>query len=418
MGRYTILVVGLLAILPGCNATATHSESKALAKTRFDQQKANMKYLLALEKFDYGQIDQAKQSVQEAIGLYPDSPEYYLLLAKIYIEQGALARAKKALRYIAFEAQPQAPYFYVAGLLSERYGNIEEACEHYKRATELDQLEIMHLLAYAELLAHVERHDEALKLINEHLKDFDGDARLYALSGEILQLTNRHGEAAIAFTRALALYPEDDMLREAQAMSLFRSGEYARAIPALRELCDIKSRDAPSHVLHALARCYMEVGQLQTAETCLRTIIRSNPEDGLAWLGLARCRIAMQDYPQALKSARRAVQLGLRNTAARLTLGYIYVQQENWIAARETLESAVRQDPAAPLWQAPLRRDALCLLGHIEDETGQALRAIEYYRQAMEMDPLDVSAGQLFEFASRAYMEDMEISIDLSPAGR
>ena len=130
--RHPVCVVGIIMLLAagGCGLPNRQQEAKAAAKKRFNHQKAKIKYVLGLEQFENGLIDNAAKSIQEAISIYDQDSEHFILLARIYIEQGKLAKAAEALRFISNKGPPLAEVSYVSGLLAERYGRMEEALVH------------------------------------------------------------------------------------------------------------------------------------------------------------------------------------------------------------------------------------------------------------------------------------------------
>ena len=101
MRNMNILIIGICVLLGGCNTGPPQKEARQLAEKRFSHQKAKIKYLLAFEQFENGQTDKARASVSEAIGLYPDDPAYFLLLAKVFLEKGELSKARQILYRMA-----------------------------------------------------------------------------------------------------------------------------------------------------------------------------------------------------------------------------------------------------------------------------------------------------------------------------
>ena len=70
--RHPACVVGITLLLAagGCGLPNRQQEAKAAAKKRFNHQKAKIKYVLGLEQFENGLIDNAAKSIQEAISIY------------------------------------------------------------------------------------------------------------------------------------------------------------------------------------------------------------------------------------------------------------------------------------------------------------------------------------------------------------
>ena len=389
MYRRTLLIPGLCLVLCGCQTGRPQKEERQLAEKRFHHQKAKIKYLLAMDQFQNGQITKAKQSLEEAIVLHADDQQYYLLLAKIYIEQGELAQANHLLDGMAVDAIPSAELCYLSGVVAERYGRLDEAMNHYRQAHELDPRRAGYAMAYGEMLISLNRAEQAWHLIVDCLDDIDDHARLQALMGEALHLLGQYEQSAMAYRRALVEFPDDDSLLESYAMALYRAGRYADAIVPLGRLYAKLRDQAPLYTVKALARSCLEVGQYSTALSYLWDFVRREPEDVQAWLMLARCHVALENLAAAKQAAERATELSPHNGDAQTMLGFVLSRQEDWPAARRALAAAHQADRNDTL--------VLCLLGQLLEENGSLRRAAEYYKRALVAGPDDGLARHLYE---------------------
>lgn len=407
MSRTTMMcsIIGV-CLLAGCQGNGRQEKALQLAKDRFDHSKADLKYLLAADQYKNGQIKHAKQSIQEAIGLDPNAGEYYLLLAKIFIEEGSLSNADKALRTIRELSGATAEHSYVSGILAERFGRQSEALAHYEMAHEMDPLNLDYLMAFGEMLVNVDRLSDALYLVENLLPDFDGHGRLQALKGEILTLLNRYDEAADAFRFAAVQTPNDNKLLESQGLCLYRAGRYAECISVLNILAARQKEDFPVHSLRALAHSYMEIGEHATALVYWDDVTRNHPADYQARIMQARCDIQLGRLESAQRAAIKAVQLAPERPGTQLILGVVYWQRENWINARRALEAAVRVDPTDI--------EALCLLGQVCEAEGQPQRATGYYKRALEQQSDHELARMLLEELQALTLND---GTDTGPAG-
>lgn len=383
------LLVGLVVSLSGCTQPTTHQESRQLAEQRFDHQKAKIKYLLALDQFQNGQIKKAKETIKGAIALHAEDPRYFSLLVKIYLERGELAHARQLLDGMVVEGTPNAEHSYLAGLVAERYDSLEQARSYYREAHELDPRSTAFLMAYGEVLVSLDRPAETAYLIAENLHHTDHHARLQLLNGEALQMLGRHDEAAVAFKRAMIEFPRDQALLESYAMALFRAERFSDAILPLRRLHSEAKVETPLHALKALARACVETGDYRAALTFLRDLADRDPQDVQTWLLLARCDLVLGNLPDATLSAERAVALEPDDAEVQTMLGFVLFSREDWTGARRALAAAFQADSTDVL--------ALCLLGQLLEATGSPRRAAEYYKRALIVDPKDPLVRQLYE---------------------
>ncbi len=387
MTRRIVLCLSAWLLCAGCQSLVPQQQAREEAEQRFNHQKARIKFLLASEQFDHGQITKARETLQEVIGFSDSEPQYYLLLAKIYIEQGELARARELLNALTGTEGGAPESAYLRGLIAERYGNPEEAAEHYRLACEMAPHNADFIMAYGEALIGLNRAAEALTLINQQLEDANDFGRLQMLRAEALQMVGDYAAAAEAYRKAFIEHPHDDSLFESYAMALFWARQYREAVAPLKTLQGRLQQETPLHLLRALATCYLETREPVTALSLVREVTRREPHDAQSWVLYARCMMAVNNAGEARYAAERAARLDPELLDAQLLLGYVLFDQRNWAAAREALDRVIRIDP----------RDvtALCLLGQISETTGGSAEALEFYRRALEVDAADPLAQRL-----------------------
>jgi Tfp pilus assembly protein PilF len=388
MPKTTILIIGICVLLGGCNTGPPQKEARQLAEQRFSHQKAKIKYLLAFEQFENGQIDKARDSASEAIGLNREEPAYFLLLAKIYLEEGELSKAREILSQLGNGETPTAEYSYLSGLVAERYGRLDQAVEFYRDAHEFAPRNTDYLMAYGETLISLDNPEETLYLIEDNIQDTENHARLWALEGDALNMLGRYEEAALAYRRTLVEFRGDDSLLESYAMALFRAQRYADALIPLENLRTELKDQTPLHALEALARCCIETESYARGATYLWEVTRRDPADVEAWRMLTQCSIATEKLSDAKLAAERAVALSPEQPGAHTMLGFVLVQLKEWTEARRVLAAAYQTDPNDVL--------ALCMLGRVLEATGSPQRAAAYYRRALEANPDDELARHFY----------------------
>ncbi len=388
MRNMNILIIGICVLLSGCNTGPPQKEARQIAEKRFSHQKAKIKYLLAFEQFENGQTDKARDSVSEAIGLYPDDPAYFLLLAKVYLEKGKLSKAREILYRMADSESPTAEYSYLSGLVAERYGRLDQALDFYREAHELAPRKTECLMAYGETLISLDHPQEVLYLIEDHIQNTDNHARLWILEGEALNMLGRYEEAALAYRRALVEFQDDRSLLESYAMALFRAQRYANALIPLEKLHTELKDETPLHALEALARSCLETEAHARAATYLWEVTRRDPTDVEAWRMLTQCSLAVNNLSDAKLAAERTVALSPDEPGVHTILGFVLVQLRDWVEARRVLAAAYQADPDDVV--------ALCLLGQMLEETGSPRRAAQYYKRALQVDPDDALARHFF----------------------
>src|SRR4051812_4244384 len=92
-----IVLCGVVAVAgAGCN-TNQNNENKVAAQKQWNAARAAITANLAKEQYENGTFDKARESIDNAIKLYPEAPGMHILSAKIAIEEGRLESADKSL---------------------------------------------------------------------------------------------------------------------------------------------------------------------------------------------------------------------------------------------------------------------------------------------------------------------------------
>lgn len=142
-------------------------------------------------------------------------------------------------------------------------------------------------------------------------------------------------------------------------------------------------------VILSLGNLYYQVGELATAATWYRDILRTNPTDAPALENLAQAQIEMGDWEGAALSLRAAVNVSAYEPSYLKLVDLIDERFPEQSAEIQTiLEAAI-----ANLGQTP---GLLARLGRWYAEEGQLDEAISHYQVAHQIDPDDTAiAGEL-----------------------
>jgi TolB-like protein/Tfp pilus assembly protein PilF len=145
-----------------------------------------------------------------------------------------------------------------------------------------------------------------------------------------------------------------------------------------------------------------------------------DPNYAPAWAWLAQChtrRVAQgldtggRGYAEATAAANRAIALNPDIPEAYVALGTAYAQYElNWSAAREAFNKALARDPN--------NAAALGAMGHLSAATGSPAQAVDYFRRAVQADPLNLLErkylGRALHYARQPAESAMELRAALA----
>ncbi|MHC5026974.1 MAG: tetratricopeptide repeat protein, partial [Planctomycetota bacterium] len=188
----------LMTTLAACGPTKTGIEAREQARERLDIVNAQMTFDQAERAFEAGRFERALDSLEEAIARYEENPEAHVLHGRIYLETHRLGKAYDAFTRAAELDEEMAEPIYFLAIIEQRRSNLEEARDLYMQASELDDQNVQYVLAAAECLVNMERHEEATDLLMGSLEQFEHNAAMHHLLGQIALL---QGELDLAVSR-------------------------------------------------------------------------------------------------------------------------------------------------------------------------------------------------------------------------
>ena len=147
MNRITTLTIvsslGILIGAAGCSGpTKRGIEARKAASARFDSIRSRVDFDQADQAFRAGDLITAKRHLEVAISKVDEDADYWVLLGRVYLENGSLGDASKSFDR-AHEIDPlNADACYFQGIVDQRLDRANEAVEHYLAALEIAALAV------------------------------------------------------------------------------------------------------------------------------------------------------------------------------------------------------------------------------------------------------------------------------------
>ncbi|MEQ1497689.1 MAG: sulfotransferase [Novosphingobium sp.] len=248
--------------------------------------------------------------------------------------------------------------------------------------------------------ARSQRFDEAAIASTKALVDYPDDDRILALGGAIELRRGQFQRAIDLLEPALAANPDDSTIRANLAEAKFQCG----AIEAALALCDAKAiaADKSSRLLQLAAYLAQENGDHERAVEFYSQIVELKPSDWSSWNNLGNSLRALCDYPRAIEALVKAAQLQPSAQAIRINLANAYFHGGDPGSGEALLREAARLDPSDPV---PLRTlfDQFSKIGRDE-------AALEAIREAVRLAPDDaeIHAEHGREAAKHTFYEESE----------
>ena len=271
---------------------------------------------------------------------------------------------------------------YLKGLLSDRFGHLEEAVVYYQKAQELDDaVPALHFqlgLDYIRLKKIAEATREFEKVARLDSKD---DQARYILALLYVQL-NESKKAADQYEKILQEKQNDRILNIQLRRFLSQLYFLDRDFSSVKKHCEkiLELTPFDESALYTLAMVADEEGQTSKAIEGFKDILARNPEqaDAINALAYLYAEHAIE-LEKALALAEKAVEQDSSNAAFLDTLGWVYFKLGGTDKALEFLQRA-----------SQLGLDPV-ILNHLAEayyKRGMLKEAKESWKSSLVLDPL------------------------------
>jgi len=252
-------------------------------------------------------------------------------------------------------------------LLQRALGDVAGAAASWRRVTQLLPCNPDAWLTFGEMLAMENRNQDALAAFQQALRLDEACVGAYYLMGLVFARQGNEAEAARCFKQALALKPGFSLAHWYLGQVLEKTGKPAVAQEHFRRALD--RRGATADTLNTLGRLCYERSWFQEAATNYMELLRLNPADGPARVGLGLCANKLGHSEAAAKYFAEAIQLNPHYANAHFQLGVLLGQQRDDAGALKQFTEAVR---LAPDWQEARLNLAIALMSLHQDQEAAA----------------------------------------------
>lgn len=274
-----------------------------------------------------GDIDKGKEQFEEALRLRADSASAMVGLGNIYLKTGDPAKAADLLNR-AVEKDPKAcePQ-YLLGTIASTEGRYQEALTHYRDSIRLGckDGEIHYRMAYAyrnlgrseESKKEMARFTEMRSQSNATVEATRESLRLLESAKQLVD-QGKLTEAMSLMERAVTLDPANPRLHFRLGSLHFDMKNFLVARGEAQQAIFLAPSEWMYHYLLALIE--ESDGRPQSAVKSLEAVTRLNPAFADAFNRLGNLAVARQDYLEAIRQYRKAVQLSPDEKAYALNL--------------------------------------------------------------------------------------------------
>ena len=343
-------------------------------------------------------------------------------VGRVWLRRGQYGKALEAFRRSAETDPDLALAYYGQGEVLRRQEQCAQAIPLFEKAVRLERKLAQARLGLGNCLIATGQFDRGMTELGKGLKLGGRWApRFLVARGTAWMSRDSLRKAAIDFTRARVLAPDDPSIRKAIGDFYLQRGTWSLAIPELEAAVALDSTDAEAQ--YSLARALFYDGRYdQALETYqrltarhpdfapgllglgdllyragvadprryadargrLEEYVRLEPGDPKGWSLLGRTLYRLGDRDSALSAMLEAEQLGDKSKELYTTLGLAYADRKEWDRALEWLQ------------KGDLGPREHTLLAQIYEVTGNPDQADSLYRLLLAQDSTSAAAAGIF----------------------
>lgn len=377
-----------------------------------------------------GHFLQAERLYREALNYDPNSSNLLTELAEAYLRNN---RVNEAVQAFEKSVQVNKGNLRAYKKLGAIYLSIFEQERNRQRIPKEDTLKktirtfesIIRLapkdsnayLVVARLYRYLGKPSKAIEILKNSLQIIPSSEETLTLLGRLYMDQNQIAEAIQLFENALKINSNSPMLLLQTGLAYQQLGDHQKAAEIFRRGLD----DGPNSqfLRKNLAAALMDQGQIDEAETEYLKVVKKDPKDGEAFLGLGTISLKRQLYEQALQHLKKANAYLPNNVEASYKLAKLHEDLGHLEEAQNGFEQLLRihhksnEDYTFP----QLRNQSIFLthLGLIAKELGNFDKATNYFEELKTLGTKnDNGADQAWkEFVKEKVNRSTALLIDL-----
>ncbi len=372
------------------NHPTNHTIAKYRQALKIYPQHLDLYLLLGKELRAQGKLTEAISVYQQSLAVQPRQAQVAAFLGQLFAQQGTLYQASYYYQQ-ALALQPQhKEWNFEFAIVLHQLGSWHQALIYYRRILELepDDARVHYHLG----LLYNQRGQPGLAA--EHYRQAialkPNEVNAYNNLGCVLIHQEKLDAATQIFLQALELDPTWATVHNNLGQVLQAEGEVAEAIAAYQRAIELEPQFALAH--RNLGQLWQRQGEYERAEVCYEQIIALEPENVAAYSDCASVMMAQGKLTLALNYFRAAIALQPEFATA-------YCRRANLLGEEDLLEraqvccarflQALQQhftitEVCYHLWQAYLH------LGDVLSAYGALNQAESYYHKALQIAPQQV----------------------------
>ena len=232
---------------------------------------ANLQWAAAA--IGHGQFADAERLARNVLAAVPQHPKALFLLGSALLRQNRAAQAIAPLEKAARALQEPAVETQL-GIALRTIGRIDDALARLRRATKRRPVHARAFHELAMLLLALGQTEEAVAVLENGSQLAPAAVELPILLGVIQHDRREHAKAKAAFSKVLAVVPDDHDGHYGMGSVMLDDAEHSQAAEHFRRSLARNSGDAQTHL--KLGVCLLELGHCDEAFNNIRAAIRAD----------------------------------------------------------------------------------------------------------------------------------------------
>ncbi len=360
--------------------------------------------------------DDAIKTINNVLDLLPDDIEAHQMKAQIYIEDKKWDKASTEFEFIL--AQPSVsleskintagtyfnkalkdstlmPFAYklfsiidkdtldwqvklYKGAIDVSMRNDSLAAKEFKKVIELSKWNPDGWIRLGGLYFDNRKYEEAIKLMNQAVKQFPENFAINLIIGLSLAQTNKNKEAETYLSKSVELNPREINALSGYAFTLRQLGKNDKAIVYLKKALHIVSDDV--NLLGTLGLIYNEQNKMFLSDSVYESALKIDSTNALVnnnyAYSLSERGIKLE---KALKMVKIAITKDSLNASYLDTIGWVYFKLKKYTLAKKYLQKAIKSGG-----------ESATMLEHLGDIVyylNNSKQAIKLWEKALKLDP-------------------------------
>ncbi len=334
----------------------------------------NLLGIVCASEKDY---DHALGAFQQALKLAPDSTKTHNNLGNLYVTQQKLDLAEKEFTGVLRLAPANPDANYNLGLLLLAKGAPVAAIQHFQRVHPQNVGTRFNLVrAYIQ----AGKTAEALKTAHDLSVLHKQDVQLHFTLGLLFASAKQYKAAQLELEQANALQPETFEILYNLGQAYLRAHEYVKADLALNRALKLKSDSADTHYL--LAQVDYDQSRPMDALELLVRAHKLAPQNTDVIFLMARVSMTQNYFEDAIPLLESGLKIAPQRADLRAALGESYFMAGKTESAIEEFKKLIELEPSARSY---------AFMGLSYRHLGRFDEALKYFEEGLKKDPQDTS---------------------------